>query len=145
MTCSFVRLINAGQVITDRGKLGQIKRFLCEKFSEGVVDTCLVNHYFVVSEIDHLFVGVVAEANDSFQTFRFQLFRVDRRKHFLKTATDHLDLGIFAKVIEDDKWILKSEAERLATVVENVFHSAVIHDSECHLSATNLDYSYVIS
>lgn len=104
-----------------------------------------MDYDLVVAEVDHLLVGVVAEADNSFESFRLQLFRVDGREHFLQTAANHLGLSIVAEVVKDDEWVFKGEAEGLSPVVDHVFHPAIVDNAERHFSAPDLYESDVVA
>lgn len=90
-------------------------------------------------EVYAFFVGLVSEAEDSLDSFEIDFFKVDAGEHLLNAATDLADLIIFSEVVEHDEGLVQGEIERLATSLENIFHPAVIEDSEYHLAASNFD------
>ena len=55
--------------------------------------------------------------------------------------TDHFSLRVDAEAVEDGERIFEGHAEGLPSMVQDVFHSAVIHYSEAHLSASKFDDS----
>lgn len=99
----------------------------------------------VVSKVDHLLGRCVGQADNSLQSLRFQLFRVDRRKHLLQAAADHAHLRILAEAVEHHQRVSESGTEGLPVVVKDVSHSAVVDDAEGHLSASNLDEADVVT
>ena len=91
---------------------------------------------FVVSEVDHLFVRIVVKNYDSFETLDLDFFRVDRREHFSKRSPYHFSLRIDSESIEDGQRIFKTETKLLSSVMDNVFHSAIVDYSEDHLPSS---------
>ena len=100
-----------------------------------------MDNYFVMSEVNKLFVGVVGEGDNSFEWFWFYFLRIDRGKHLLDRSTNHFSLWVDAEAIEDGERIFKGHAERLPSMMQDIFHSAIIYYSEAHLSTSKFDYS----
>ena len=92
-----------------------------------------------MSEIYAFFVGLVSEAQDSLHSFKINFFKVDTGEHLLNAPTDLADLIIFSEVVEHDEGFVQGEIERLATSLENIFHPAVIENSEYHFTSSNFD------
>lgn len=98
----------------------------------------------VVSEVNHLLSWSVSQTDDSLQSLRLQLLRVDGREHFLQPSTDHPHLSVLAEPIQHNQWVSEGWAEWLSSSVQDISHPAVVNNTEGHLSSTDFDEPNVI-
>ena len=100
-----------------------------------------MDDHFIVSEVNKLFVDIVGEGYNSFEWFWFYFLWVDRREHLLDGPTNHFSLWVDTETIEDGERIFECHTEGLPSMVQDIFHSAIIHYSETHLSTSKFDDS----